>query len=79
MVRTAFGAAIVRSYGDTRPTYYRALSMSGVRTCIILNLLRPAIGFHPGLRALPPSSATVISGVVSTFLIISHLRTARRC
>ena len=61
-------AAIVRSYGDTRrPMYY--LIVSGVLN-VILNLLL-VIGFHLGVAGV--AIATVISNVVSTFLIISHL------
>ena len=62
MVAYNFGAAIVRSYGDTRrPMYY--LIVSGV-----LNVI---FGFHLGVAGV--AIATVISNVVSTFLIISHL------
>ena len=68
MVAYNFGAAIVRSYGDTRrPMYY--LIVSGVLN-VILNLLL-VIGFHLGVAGV--AIATVISNVVSTFLIISHL------
>ena len=68
MVAYNFGAAIVRSYGDTRrPMCY--LIVSGVLN-VILNLLL-VIGFHLGVAGV--AIATVISNVVSTFLIISHL------
>ena len=68
MVAYNFGAASVRSYGDTRrPMYY--LIVSGVLN-VILNLLL-VIVFHLGVAGV--AIATVISNVVSTCLILSHL------
>lgn len=68
MVLYNFGSAVVRSYGDTRrPMYY--LIVSGVLN-VILNLLL-VIGFHLGVAGV--AIATVISNMVSTFLILFHL------
>ena len=68
MVAYNFGAAIVRSYGDTRrPMCY--LIVSGVLN-VILNLLL-VIGFHLGVAGV--AIATLISNMVSAFLILSHL------
>ena len=68
MVAYNFGAAIVRSYGDTRrPMYY--LIVSGVLN-VILNLML-VIGFHMGVEGV--AIATLISNMVSAFLILSHL------
>ena len=68
MVAYNFGSAIVRSYGDTRrPMYY--LIVSGVLN-VILNLML-VIGFHMGVEGV--AIATLISNMVSAFLILSHL------
>ena len=69
MVAYNFGAAIVRSYGDTRrPMCY--LIVSGVLN-VILNLLL-VIGFHLGVAGV--AIATVISNAVSSVLLYRRLR-----
>ena len=68
MVAYNFGAAIVRSYGDTRrPMCY--LIVSGVLN-VILNLLL-VIGFHLGVAGV--AIATVISNAVSAALLFRRL------
>ena len=68
MVLYNFGAAILRSYGDTRrPMYY--LILSGILN-VILNLLL-VIGFGLGVAGV--AIATVISNVLSTVLVMVHL------
>ena len=65
MVAYNFGAAIVRSYGDTRrPMCY--LIVSGVLN-VILNLLL-VIGFHLGVAGV--AIATVISQCISASLVL---------
>ena len=69
MVAYNFGAAIVRSYGDTRrPMCY--LIVSGVLN-VILNLLL-VIGFHLGVAGV--AIATVISNAVSSVILYRRLR-----
>ena len=68
MVIYNFGAAILRSYGDTRrPLYY--LIISGTLN-VILNLLL-VIEFHLGVAGV--AIATTISNMVSTVMVISCL------
>ena len=68
MVIYNFGAAILRSYGDSqRPMYY--LLISGIVN-VALNLLL-VIVFKLGVAGVAIS--TVISNVLSTFLVLVHL------
>lgn len=68
MVVYNFGAAILRSYGDTRrPMYY--LILSGILN-VILNLLLVIVF---GLGVAGVAIATVISNVLSTTLVLLHL------
>lgn len=72
MVIYNFGAAILRSYGDTRrPLYY--LIISGTLN-VILNLLL-VIEFHLGVAGV--AIATTISNMVSTVMVISCLHRKR--
>ena len=72
MVIYNFGAAILRSYGDTRrPLYY--LIISGTLN-VILNLLL-VIEFHLGVAGV--AIATTISNMVSTVMFISLLHRKR--
>ena len=72
MVIYNFGAAILRSYGDTRrPLYY--LIISGTLN-VILNLLL-VIEFHLGVAGV--AIATTISNMVSTVMVISCLHWKR--
>ena len=64
-----FGAAILRSYGDTRrPMYY--LIVSGTVN-VLLNLVF-VIGFGMGVAGV--AIATWISNVISTGMVLYHLR-----
>ena len=68
MVVYNFGAAVLRSYGDTRrPMYY--LSISGIVN-IVLNLVL-VIGFHLGISGV--AIATLISNILSAALVTVHL------
>ena len=68
MVIYNFGAAILRSYGDSqRPMYY--LLISGIVN-VALNLLL-VIVFKLGVAGVAIS--TVISNILSTFLVLVHL------
>ena len=68
MVVYNFGAAVLRSYGDTRrPMYY--LIISGIVN-IILNLVL-VIGFHLGVSGV--AIATLISNILSAALVTVHL------
>lgn len=72
MVIYNFGAAILRSYGDTRrPLYY--LIVSGTLN-VILNLLL-VIEFHLGVAGV--AIATTISNMVSMVMVISCLHRKR--
>ena len=63
-----FGAAILRSYGDTRrPMYY--LIVSGTVN-VILNLVF-VIGFGMGVSGV--AIATWISNIISTIMVLYHL------
>lgn len=68
MVIYNFGAAILRSYGDSqRPMYY--LLISGIVN-VVLNLVL-VIVFKLGVAGVAIS--TVISNVLSTALVLIHL------
>ena len=68
MVVYNFGAAVLRSYGDTRrPMYY--LIISGIVN-IVLNLVL-VIGFHLGVSGV--AIATLISNILSAALVTVHL------
>ena len=68
MVVYNFGAAVLRSYGDTRrPMYY--LIISGIVN-IVLNLVL-VIGFHLGISGV--AIATLISNILSAALVTVHL------
>lgn len=68
MVVYNFGAAVLKSYGDTRrPMYY--LIISGIVN-IVLNLVL-VIGFHIGVSGI--AIATLISNILSAALVIVHL------
>ena len=63
-----FGAAALRSFGDTRrPMYY--LVLSGVVN-VALNLLL-VIGFHLGVEGV--ALGTLVSNILSSALVILHL------
>lgn len=68
MVIYNFGSAILRSYGDTRrPMYY--LLLSGTVN-VVLNLIL-VICFSLGVVGV--ASATLISNILSAFLVVIHL------
>lgn len=68
MVVYNFGAAVLKSYGDTRrPMYY--LIISGIVN-IVLNLVL-VIGFHIGVSGI--AIATLISNILSAALVTVHL------
>lgn len=72
MVTYNFGAAVLRSYGDTRrPMYY--LILSGILN-VLLNLFLVIVC---GLGVAGVAIATVISNVLSMTLVLIHLHNRR--